>query len=81
MVKEAGSKLEKIKDLLNEPRQLDLHYIPSRYPNGIPSGFPHGFYSAEISEQALKSANQIFTAVLHFFQSVGEVEIYQIEGK
>ncbi len=81
MVKEAGSKLEKIKDLLNEARQLDLHYIPSRYPNGIPSGFPHEFYSAEISEQALKSANQIFTAVLNFFQSVGEVEIYQIEGK
>jgi len=25
-------------------RRLDLHYISSRYPNGLPAGYPHAFY-------------------------------------
>lgn len=81
MVKEAGKKIERIKDLLNEARQLDLHYIPSRYPNGIPSGYPHEFYTQNISEGALKAAEKIFSIVQEYFQSVGEDEVYLIEEK
>lgn len=36
--------------LLDHARELDLHYIPSRYPNGIPSGYPHQFYSKKVAD-------------------------------
>lgn len=81
MVREAGKKLEQIRGLINEARQLDLHYIPSRYPNGIPSGYPHEFYTSNISKEALKAAEKIFSIIQEFFQSLGEVEIYQTERK
>lgn len=81
MVKEAGKKIEKIKNLLNEAKLLDLHYIPSRYPNGIPSGYPHEFYTANISGEVLKAADKIFSTVQEYFQVVGEGEIYLIEEK
>lgn len=81
MVREAGKKLEQIKSLLNETRQLDLHYIPSRYPNGLPSGYPHEFFTADLSAGALKAAEKIFSIIQEFFQSIGEIEIYQTERK
>lgn len=81
MVKEGGKKLEEIKGLINDARQLDLHYIPSRYPYGIPSGFPHEFYGPDVSAEALKAAEKIFSFIQEFYQSAGEGEIYQIEKK
>lgn len=44
-------------------RELDLHYIPSRYPNGLPSGYPHQFYDEETAQRALKAAEKIFAIV------------------
>ena len=29
--------------LEREARELDKHYIPTRYPNGVPFGMPHEF--------------------------------------
>lgn len=81
MVKEAGKKIQKIKGHLNEARQLDLHSIPSRYPNGILSRYPHEFYTQNISGGALKAADKIFSAVREYFQSVEENEIYLIKEK
>lgn len=81
MVREAGMKIEKIKDLFNEARQLDLHYITSRYPKGIPSGYPHEFYTATISGEVLKDADKIFSTGQEYFQAIGEDEIYLIEEK
>lgn len=36
---------------LEGARELDLHYVPSRYPNGLPSGYPHQFYGKETAER------------------------------
>jgi len=55
--------------------ELDLHYFPSRYPNGIPSGYPHQFYSKKVAEQALAAAEKIFSTVQGYF--AGEKEILQ----
>src|SRR5438874_8975999 len=58
MVQEAARKVESLRELLPESRELDLHYIPSRYPNGLPSGYPHAFYGRETAEKAVGAAER-----------------------
>lgn len=38
-------------DLMIYARELDRHYIPSRYPNAHPSGTPHEAYDEETSKE------------------------------
>jgi len=45
--------------LLSLARELDRHYIPSRYPNALPSGAPHEAYDEEVSERAIKAAERL----------------------
>jgi HEPN domain-containing protein len=80
MAQEAGKKTTKAKELLDQARELDLHYIPSRYPNGIPSGYPHQFYSKKVAEQAVTAAEKIFSTVQDYFLSAGEKDILQDEN-
>ena len=77
MVREAGKKTTPAEDLLDQARELDLHYIPSRYPNGIPSGYPHQFYSKKVADLAFAAAEKIFSTVQDHFRSAGEKEILQ----
>ena len=77
MIREAGKKAPQMKELLDQARALDLHYIPSRYPNGIPSGYPHQFYAQNISEQALAAAERILSAVQSYFLAAGESDILE----
>ena len=67
-----------VKDLelhLEEARELDLHYVPSRYPNGLPSGFPHQFYSRSTAMKAAEAAAKIVQSVKIFYEGKGEKEI------
>lgn len=48
--------------LLSGARQLDLYYVPSRYPIGLDDGTPHEAFSADQSYQALGIAQDIVTA-------------------
>lgn len=63
MVREAGRRVEPLRELLPEARELDLHYIPSRYPNGLPSGYPHAFYGRETAERAAGAADRIVAVI------------------
>jgi HEPN domain-containing protein len=74
-----GKHVTGLPDLLEEARKLDLHYVPSRYPNGLPSGFPHRFYGKEIAEEALQAAERIVTAVAHHYRAEREEEILRDE--
>jgi HEPN domain-containing protein len=40
-------------------RELDRHYIPSRYPNSIPEGAPFEVYDEEQSKRAIAAAERI----------------------
>lgn len=40
-------------------RRLDLHYIPSRYPDAFPVGAPFEYYGAGEAEKALADARSI----------------------
>ena len=79
MIREAGKKEASFLDLLEDARQLDLHYIPSRYPNGIPSGYPHQFYSEKTAENAFQSAEVIFKAIRSRLVAEGGEDIVRIE--
>ncbi len=39
--------------------QLDLHYIPTRYPNGLPGNLPFEVYTAAQASDALAAARRI----------------------
>ncbi|MET1159564.1 MAG: HEPN domain-containing protein [Thermoprotei archaeon] len=49
--------------LLSYARELDRHYIPSRYPNAHPEGTPHEAYDEETSRRALQAAKTILDFV------------------
>lgn len=52
-------------------RTLELHYVPSRYPNGIQAGYPAIFYTREVAEEARAASGRIVEAVLAHFASEG----------
>jgi HEPN domain-containing protein len=77
MVLEGKKQFRKLEGLLDQARELDLHYIPSRYPNGIPSGYPHQFYGKKVAEQASASAENIVATIQDFYTAKGEKEILE----
>ncbi len=68
-------------DLLDDARELDLHYIPSRYPNGIPSGYPHQFYGKKNADQALVAAEKVFNSVKDYYLLGGHKDIIEPDEK
>jgi len=80
MIQAGAKSIKALNDLLDEARELDLHYVPSRYPNGIPSGYPHQFYGKKIADQALLAAEKIFSAVQDHFRETGERDIWDVES-
>lgn len=77
MTQEAMKKLDELEVLLDSARELDLHYIPSRYPNGLPSGYPHQFYGSETAESSIEAAARIFRAVETHYRNQGESDILE----
>ncbi len=75
MVQEATKALETVSTLREPARDLDLHYIPSRYPNGLPAGYPHRFYDRQTADRALKAAEGVVGAVRDYFQARSETGI------
>jgi len=46
-------------DLRNGAKELDQHYVPTRYPNGLPGNVPFQAYTAEQARRALGHARAI----------------------
>ncbi|MEM2739612.1 MAG: HEPN domain-containing protein [Candidatus Bathyarchaeia archaeon] len=46
-------------EIMRCARELDRHYIPSRYPNAHPSATPHEAYDDEASSRAIRCAEAI----------------------
>ncbi|HDZ19350.1 hypothetical protein LCGC14_0851200 [marine sediment metagenome] len=60
--------------LTNYASELDLHYIPSRYPNAHPNSAPHEVYDEIIAQKAIKNANTIFENILPIFDKKNNKE-------
>ena len=51
--------------MISAARELDLLYIPSRYPNGLQSGTPGEAFGVEQSSRAVDHASTILEAAAH----------------
>ena len=80
MLNAAGKRVPALPGLAEQGRTLDLHYIPSRYPNGLPSGFPHQFYGKRTADEALLAAERILAVAAEHYQSRGDDEIVREES-
>ncbi len=72
MIRKSEEKVSELGALIEDARSLDLHYIPSRYPNGLPSGYPHQFYGRETALKAIAAAEKFVGFVREYFRSQGE---------
>ena len=52
-------------------RELDVHYIASRYPNAFPSGYPAMYYDEVIAKKAIQFAQEIVNWVKKKLVSLG----------
>ncbi len=52
-------------------RELDRHYIPSRYPNAFESGYPGMYYDEPTAEKALMAAKNIVEWVKKRLMEIG----------
>jgi len=63
-----SSKFEKVFErFMDYGKELDKHYIGSRYPNFYPSGAPYRYYTREVAEKCLSYAESILNEVKKFF--------------
>jgi HEPN domain-containing protein len=46
-------------ELIDKAKELDRHYVPTRYPNFHPEGAPLDYYSREDARRAVKYAEEI----------------------
>jgi len=46
-------------ELIDMARELDRHYIPTRYPNFHPEGAPMDYYSRVDAERAIRYAEEV----------------------
>jgi HEPN domain-containing protein len=79
MVQQSVGNMVELGGLLEEARSLDLHYIPSRYPNGLPSGYPHHFYGQETAKKAIAAAEKIVDFITGYYRDRGEDELIRTE--
>jgi len=50
-------------ELIDMARELDRHYIPTRYPNFHPEGAPMDYYSRADAERAIRYAEEVLRFV------------------
>ena len=75
MIRATSRRVTLLKDRLPDARALDLHDVPSRYPNGLPSGYPHAFYGRDTAEQAAAAADRIVGAVTDHHRAADEADL------
>ncbi|RLF14727.1 MAG: DNA-binding protein [Thermoprotei archaeon] len=47
------------RELIDKAKELDRHYIPTRYPNFHPEGAPLDYYTEEDARRAIKHAEEV----------------------
>ncbi len=59
LLKALGDKTEVSERLIEAAKNLDKHYIPTRYPNGFDSGMPGEYYTKKDAQEAIENAREI----------------------
>lgn len=68
LIEEASKLQETFKKFIDIGKELDRHYIGSRYPNFYPSGAPYRYYTREMAEKCLNYATLILTEVKKYLR-------------
>ncbi len=63
LLEEISKSEEKFNELIDFGRELDKHYIGSRYPDFYPSGAPYKYYTQEVAEKCVNYAESILKEV------------------
>ncbi len=45
--------------LLEAVQELDIHYIPARYPDAFPEGSPYEYYTLRRAQEALEATEKV----------------------
>jgi HEPN domain-containing protein len=59
MLQDLPASLKPTEDLVDRAKELDKHYIPSRYPNFHPEGAPLDYYTAADAGRAVEGTERI----------------------
>lgn len=59
ILKIISQKIEIPEHIVEDAKQLDLYYIPTRYPNGFPSGKPADYFTEKQAREAIDAADNI----------------------
>jgi len=57
--------------LMDSARELDRHYIPSRYPSALPSGTPHEAYDELTARRVIACAEEVLAFARQFLRGLG----------
>ena len=68
LVEEALRSEENFRKFIDFGRELDKHYIGSRYPNFYPSGAPYRYYTKEVAEKCVSYAELILEEVKNYLE-------------
>jgi len=63
LIDEASRFENRFNEFADFARELDRHYIGSRYPNAYPSGAPYRYYTIEVAEKCVNYAELILAEV------------------
>lgn len=66
-----GNAIEVPEELYVYARELDRHYIPSRYPNAFESGYPGMYYDKVVAERTINSAETLISWVRARLRTLG----------
>ena len=69
LIERLGGHAPALDALLDQARDLDLCYVPTRYPNGLEEGTPAAAFSRAQAETAIASAEAIVAAATSAVQS------------
>jgi HEPN domain-containing protein len=69
LLEETSKSEEKFKGFINFGKELDRHYIGSRYPNFYPSGAPYKYYTKEVAEKCVSYAESILKEVKNYLEN------------
>jgi len=59
MMQDLPDSMKPLEDLVEQAKELDKHYIPSRYPNSHPEGAPLDYYTVSEARRAVEGAETI----------------------
>jgi HEPN domain-containing protein len=68
LLEKAAEEEPSFRDLIDPGKELDRHYIGSRYPDFYPAGAPYRYYTEEMARRCVRYAASILSVVRKFIK-------------